>query len=172
MKHNIFIIVAADRNLGIGKNGVMPWDFKKELKHFQDVTTKIDDPHKMNMVIMGRTTWYSIPSAHRPLKKRKNVVLTREGEKNSEGAWFCSSIEEAISLADDCIENIFIVGGASVYKQAIDQDIADGIYLTQIDAEYDCDTHFPDIPSEFGEAKVIGGDEEDGVRFKYLLFSK
>jgi dihydrofolate reductase len=172
MNHKIYIIAAAEENNGIGKNGKMPWNLKDEMKHFQDTTTKTSDPNKQNMVIMGRTTWYSIPENHRPLKNRKNVVLTRESEPETKGVTFCSSIKDALALADSSVENIFIMGGASVYKQAVESGIADGIFLTRVHREYDCDTFFPEVPKEFGEPVSLGGSEEDDISFDYLFYAR
>jgi len=172
MDHKIYIIVATDENLGIGKNGKMPWDLKDELRHFQEITTKVTDPSKQNMVIMGRTTWLSIPEKHRPLKNRKNVVLSRESMTGPKDVSFCSSMEDAFALADSKIENIFIIGGASVYKQAVEKGIADGIYLTRIHKEYECDTRFPEIPEYYGEPVNMGGGEEDDLSYDYLFYSK
>lgn len=171
MNHKIFIIVATDENNGIGRNGKMPWDLKDEMKHFQEITTKTNDSKKQNMVIMGKTTWYSIPEKHRPLKNRKNVVLTREAEPQTDGVTFCTSMKEALSLADELVENIFIMGGASVYKQAVENDLADGIYITRIHKEYECDTFFPEIPDKFGEPVNLGGGEEDDISYSFLFYN-
>ena len=172
MTHKIYIIVAADENLGIGMMGRMPWNLKGEMKHFTEVTTKTNDPIKQNMVIMGRTTWKSIPEKHRPLKGRKNVVLTREPLPDQPGVRYCTDFDEALSLADEKTENIFIMGGASVYRQALEKKIVDGIFLTRINREYDCDAFFPPIPSEFGEPIDLGGGEEDAVSYTYLFYGR
>jgi len=172
MTHKIYIIVATDENLGIGRNGKMPWNLKDELRHFQEVTTKTSDPKKQNMVVMGKTTWISIPEKHRPLKNRKNVVLTRDNEHGASGVTFCSNMDEALSKADENVENIFIMGGASVYKQSVEKGIADGIYLTRIHKEYECDTWFPEIPEYFGEPANLGGGEEDDLSFDYLFYKR
>jgi dihydrofolate reductase len=172
MNHKIYIIVATDENLGIGKNGVMPWNIKGEMKHFTETTTKTTDPKKQNMMVMGRTTWYSIPENHRPLKNRKNVVLTQQKELTQEGVKFCGSFDEAFALADDSVESIFIMGGASIYKQAVEKRLADGIFITRINKEYECDTYFPEIPAEYGEPATIGGGEEDDVSYTFLFYSK
>ena len=170
--HNLYIIVAADKKLGIGKDGKMPWHLKNELKYFQDMTTKTEDPEKQNMVLMGRTTWESIPKKYRPLNGRKNVVLTRNPEYEAEGAEICHSLEEAMISADDTVETIFIIGGAKVFEQVMKQLELDGIYLTKIYQTYDCDTFFPVIPEHFGEPKNLGGAEEDDVSYNYLFYSR
>lgn len=172
MDQKIYIIVAADENMGIGKNGKLPWHLKHELKYFQDVTTKTKDPDKQNMVLMGRTTWESIPSKHRPLKGRRNVVLTRNPDYEAVGAETIHSLDEALNAADDSIEKIFVIGGAQVFKEMMGRSDLAGIYLTQIHEEYDCDTFFPEIPEEFGEPVNLGGEEEDDVSYNYLFYEK
>lgn len=168
--HNLYIIVATDQELGIGKDGKMPWHLKNELKYFQDVTTKIEDPEKQNMVLMGRTTWESIPANHRPLKDRKNVILTRNPEFEAEGAEIAHSLEEAFLLADDKIEDIYIIGGGKVFSEAMSMSKLDGIYLTQIHDTFECDTYFPVIPERFGEPVNMGGSEDDDMKYNYLFY--
>ncbi len=170
--HNLYIIVAADQKLGIGKDGKMPWHFKNELKYFQDVTTKTEDPEKQNMVLMGRATWESIPAKYRPLEGRKNVVLTRNQEYSAEGAEICRSMEEALHSTDGTIENIFVIGGGKVFREIISLPQLDGIYLTLIHNEYDCDTFFPEIPIRFGEPVNLGGAEEDDISYNYLFYTR
>ncbi len=169
----IYVIVAVEENFGIGKNGVMPWSFKKETEHFKKVTTETKDPSKINAVVMGRTTWFSLPEKYRPLKGRKNIVLTPEDDPSVQ-AEQKHSIEEAInSLKEDQnIENIFMVGGASVYRQSVENINLNGIYITKIHKNYDCDTFFPKIPNEkYKNKETLGQAEEDGVRFDFLLYT-
>jgi dihydrofolate reductase len=170
MKTSLYIIVATDINNGIGKSGKMPWDFKKEMNHFKTITTKTTDKNKQNMVIMGRTTWESIPQKFRPLKGRKNMVLTGNKDYMAKGAKVCNSIDTAINFADENIENIFIMGGASVYKEAINHPNLSGIYITKINKTYDCDTFFPQIPKNFSKLKTLGKEKEGKVNFDYLLY--
>ena len=170
--HDIYIIVATDENLGIGKDGKMPWHLKEELKYFANVTTKTENPDNQNMVIMGRTTWESIPVQHRPLKNRKNVVLTRNPDYVADGAEIFHSLEDAIASADYSTEKIFIIGGAQVFKEVMNGPDLDGIYLTRIEGEFECDTFFPEIPEEFGEPASLGGVEEDAISYQYLFYKK
>lgn len=174
--HKVYFIVAVDKNFGIGKNGMLAWHLKKEMKHFKDVTLHVEDTTKQNMVLMGRTTWESIPKKFRPLKGRLNVVLTRDTRYNAEGAVIAASIEEGLKAANQPtnekeIETIFVIGGASVYTHMIHHESLDGIYLTKIQHDYGCDVFFPDIPERFSTTKRLGAGEENGIQFEYLLIT-
>ncbi len=172
MKHPFYIIVAIDENGGIGKAGTLPWRFKKEFAYFRKVTTGTTDKEKQNMLIMGRKTWESISENFRPLKGRKNIVLTSVNDYIAEGAIVSPSLDAALQLADDKIEKTFILGGGQVFNEAISHPDLTGIYLTKVHAQYDCDTFFPKISESFSNVKKIGSDEEEGTKFEYLLLSK
>jgi dihydrofolate reductase len=168
MKKTMFIIIAVDQKNGIGKNGVMPWHFKKELNHFAKITKTTDFPEKENMVIMGRKTWESLPETFRPLPGRKNVILTKNKDLKIKGAEVFNSMEEAIESADEKTEKIFIIGGGEVFRQGLELEDLDGIYLTRVNKTYDCDTFFPEVPSRFQNKEKLGEDEEKGVSFEYF----
>lgn len=171
--HNVYIIAAVDNDLGIGRDGDLAWHFKKELKHFSSTTKTTLDAAKQNMIVMGRTTWESLPPTFRPLPGRVNAVLTRQPEYVTDGASVFCSLDDALEAADDTIESIFIAGGASVYKQAMEHPAVDGIYLTRIKHAYECDVRFPEIPEEiFGHVEQIGSDIENDIQFEYYLFTK
>jgi dihydrofolate reductase len=147
------IIAVIGKNRELGKDNDLIWNLPGDLKRFR----KITEGHP---VIMGRKTFQSI--GH-PLPKRLNIVISRQ--KNIPGVTVVSSLEEAIDQAGNDPE-IFIIGGGSVYAQAIDK--ADRLYLTVVDAVApDADTFFPDY-SRF--TKVISEEpqEENGIRYKYL----
>lgn len=170
--HEVYMIVAADKDLGIGKDGTLPWQITKEMRYFKEITTKVHDKTKENMVIMGRTTWESIPERFRPLIDRRNVILTSKKDYKAKGAHVVHSVEEALNLADKNIETVFIIGGGSVYNEFIDNPDLTGIYMTQIQDCFDCDTFFPDIPEKLTHVREIGRDKEDGIEFRYLLYKK
>ncbi len=167
----IYTIAAVDENMGIGKDGTMPWHFSKELKHFAHLTTQTHDAEDHNAVIMGRKTWESIPEKFRPLPGRRNIVLTRNQDFHAKGADTCQSLEEAIELAEDS-EKIFIIGGGSIYEQALKLPNLSGIYLTRIHKSYDCDTFFPTVPEKFSQKIMMGEMEEKGVHFHFELLKK
>jgi dihydrofolate reductase len=171
----LYTIVAVEKNFGIGKDGFMPWSFRKEMQHFTKITSTTQDPGNKNGLIMGSVTWDSLPEKYRPLPGRKNIVLARpEDNFHADGGEIKNSFEEAIEyLKDDPnIENIFIMGGASVYRYAVENLDLDGLYITHIDKDYDCDTFFPRVPEGYGKMIDLGKDEEGGVKFEFKLYER
>ncbi len=171
MDQKIYLIAAADLKNGIGIKGKLPWNLKRDLRFFQKKTIKTDNANRRNMVIMGSVTWESLPEGHRPLPGRMNVVLAKSKDYDAPGATVAHSIEEALSLADERIEKIFFIGGASVYEQAIKRRDIKGIYLTRIKKEFKCDAFFPKIPNAFKPRKLSEG-EENGIGFEFVLYKK
>lgn len=170
--HKIYLIVATDEHMGIGKDGKMPWNLKNEMKHFTETTTKVDDSTKQNVVIMGRGTWESIPENHRPLKDRINVILTMNPDYKAEGAKVMHSLDNALGSADSSIEKIFIIGGGYVFKEFINDERLDGIFLTRINGDFECDTFFPEIPEDFEDEVKLGGAEEDNISYEFLYYGR
>ena len=128
----VSVIVAADVNGAIGRDGDMLWHISADLRRFKAITTG-------QAVVMGRKTWESLP--RRPLPGRLNVVLTRQQRYMAEGARTAASLSEAIGIAAGAAE-IFIIGGGEIYRQAM--PLATRLYLTRILAEADgADTFFP-----------------------------
>lgn len=173
----VYAIVAVEENFGIGKNGSIPWDLKNDMNHFKKITTETKDPTKQNGVFMGRTTWISLPEKHRPLTKRKNIILTREDEEppDTKGCEIKYSPESAIEAlkADDSVETIFVIGGASIYKYSVENIDLDGVYLTRIRKNYDCDTFFPRIPNDkYKIEHKLGEAEENGIKIEFFLYTK
>lgn len=132
------IIAAIDQEKAIGKNGEIPWHIPEDLKHFKEKTTG-------HPVIMGRKTFESLPVDYRPLPERTNIVLTRS-DMDKEGVEIAKSFQKAYSIARDHGEEAFIIGGASVYEQALPQ--ADRMILTEVKKEVDGDTFFPEFDRE------------------------
>lgn len=127
----ITIVVAIASNYAIGKNNQLLWHLPKDLKHFKDITAG-------GTVIMGRKTFDSVG---KPLPKRRNIVITRQAISIA-GCEVVSSLEAAIALCRD-EQEVFIVGGAEIYRQAM--PITNRIYLTIVHHSFDADTFFPEI---------------------------
>ena len=120
----ISIIVAIARNGVIGNGNALIWRIAEDLRRFKALTTG-------HPVIMGRKTYESIG---RPLPNRTNVVVTRRKDYRPEGCLVAGSLEQAVGLFDPS-EEIFIIGGAQIYAQAM--PMADRLYLTEIDSDYE-----------------------------------
>ena len=129
-------IVAVDSNQGIGLNGQMPWPhLKDDMNFFKKVTSN-------QVVIMGSTTWKSIGS--KPLPNRINIVLSRTHNYSGQGAadHTFSDTDTVLAFCENEYpdKEIFIIGGDAIYQQYM--DIVDRFYITEIDANYQCDKFF------------------------------
>ena len=126
----IRLVAACARGGVIGLNNTLPWHLPADLKHFKAITTG-------KPVVMGRKTYESIG---RPLPNRDNIVLTRQADWQAEGVRVVTSLSEALTVATSAAE-ICIIGGGELYQQAI--SIATHLSLTEIDADFVGDAHFP-----------------------------
>lgn len=149
MKNCFDIIVAMDLNSGIGKAGGLPWHLPADLKHFKQVTTTTHSPSRKNAVIMGRKTWESLPEKFRPLPNRINAVISKN--KNlvfPNGVLNGNSLDGVLKQLNTMtseVENIFVIGGAQIFKSALTHPGCRKIYVTQILKKFDCDTFFPPL---------------------------
>lgn len=127
----VTIVVAISENNAIGKNNQLLWHLPADLKHFRLITTG-------HTVIMGRKTYDSVG---KPLPNRRNIIITRQ-DITIEGCEVVKSIEAALALCAD-EEEVFIVGGAEIYRQAM--HLTDRIYLTIVHQKFEADSFFPEI---------------------------
>ncbi|MCE5331682.1 MAG: dihydrofolate reductase [Bacteroidales bacterium] len=130
----ISIIAAVADNYAIGKSNKLPWHLPADLKHFKELTTG-------HAILMGKRTYESLPNG--PLPNRKNIVLTSVLSEGVNKRYFeADSLEDAFDLCEhEC--QVFIIGGASVYRQSLDK--ADSMYITWVHAEFPADVFFPKI---------------------------
>jgi dihydrofolate reductase len=141
----ISLIVAMDRNRGIGLAGQIPWRLSDDLRQFRRLTMG-------HTLIQGRITWESIGRA---LPGRRMVVLTRQADYQvPDGIAVCRFLEEALKLASDAGDDeVFIGGGEGVYREAL--PLADRIYLTHVDAQIEVDTVFPIVDESQWHERTI-----------------
>ena len=153
---DVVLIAAVAANGVIGADGGIPWDLPADLEHFKRVTTG-------HPVIMGRRTYESIAAQlGGPLPGRTNVVLTTGALDAHESVRTAASIDEALlHAAETDAETAYVAGGATVYEQFLDR--ADRMILTELEAEYDGDTYFPEFDAETWTA--VARDERDGFAF-------
>lgn len=159
----IFSIIAAmDENRGIGKNNDLPWHLSTDLKHFAAVT-------KGGTVIMGRKTWESLPEAYRPLKGRLNIVISRGELELPDGVKLAHSLDEALEAAEG---KTFVIGGATLYTEAIQHPACKELILTEVEGSVDCDAFFPEIPVGFVMKEMSEEMEEKGFTFRFVVYRK
>ncbi|XP_060057080.1 dihydrofolate reductase [Erinaceus europaeus] len=178
-------MVAVSQNMGIGKNGELPWPpLRNEFKHFRTMTSTPSVEGKQNLVIMGRKTWFSIPEKNRPLKDRINLVLSRELKEPPQGAHFLAkSLDDALKLIDqpeltNKVDRVWIIGGSSVYKEVMNRPGHIRLFVTRILQEFECDTFFPEIdlknyrllPEYPGVLSDI--QEEKGIKYKFEVYER
>jgi dihydrofolate reductase/thymidylate synthase len=212
------IVVAMDKNRGIGNKGDLPWPkLKGDMKFFRELTTCPDraavekrwglkpeesaetktwddvsamlkfahplpaaSDDKRNAVLMGRKTWESLPTSFRPLLDRRNGVFSKA---NFNGAAFSNengivvdawqNLETALlNLGRDSkIQIIHVIGGGQIFKTAVRNSSCAYLYITQIDAGFECDTFFPETPG-FAPALSSPWIEEKGIRYRFRRYDR
>lgn len=163
------IIAAADLNNGIGIKNRLPWRLSKDLEYFSMLTRGNGN----NAIIMGHNTWRSLPKSARPLDGRLNIVLGKNFNIDlPQGVLSVASFNEAFKIAENRgVTKIFVIGGASVYAQAIKLPECSEIFLTRILHEFKCDTFFPIIdPLRFKKISESEVHEENGIKFKFVRY--
>ncbi|XP_061939612.1 dihydrofolate reductase isoform X2 [Apis cerana] len=143
------------------------------------MTMNTKNANKRNVVLMGRRTWESIPKEHKPLKNRINIILTSQSLDYGNDVIVCKSIPHAFEVIEkikDRIENIWVMGGSSVYKAAMESPNFYRLYLTRIKKYFECDTFFPTIPNDFvltEDPNIPQGiQEENDIQFVYEVYKK
>jgi len=159
----ISIIVAVSEDWGIGKDNELLWHISEDLRRFKRLTSG-------NTVIMGKKTWESLP--RRPLPERKNIVLTDNPNESIENSVTAYSLEDALNkcLPD---EEIFIIGGGSIYRQFL--PIADRLYITHVHKKAPADIYFPEIDQSIWEAiekEEFKTDNEVNIPYTYIIYQR
>lgn len=132
-KLRISLIAAVAHDNVIGAGNALPWRLPEDLQRFKALT--LGHP-----IIMGRKTFESIG---RPLPGRRNIIITRNMEFTAPGCDTSPSVDAALALCAGTTDEVFIIGGAQIYAQAL--PLADRLQLTEIDADFPGDAHFPVI---------------------------
>ena len=172
------MIVACDKNRGIGRDNDLPWNLPTDMKYFRTTTSSPRDEDgnvcMQNAVIMGRRTWESLPINYRPLPKRLNVVLSRNPDYHTEdGVLLSDSLDSALEKLDSYeLGDVFVIGGGSLYADAINHPDCDKLYITEIDSVFDCDTFFPEVPKGFAEISRSAVIEENNVKYEFVVYQR
>ena len=158
----VSIIVAVAENGTIGDQNALLWHIKEDMQLFRRTTTG-------HTVVMGRKTYDSLG---RPLPKRTNIVITRQAVA-LEGCIVAHSLEEALAACPEGEEECFIIGGAQIYEQAL--AVADRLYLTRLDKEFEADTFFPYINFEewnLVDLEVVDDDPQVDYSYRFEVWER
>ena len=159
------LIAAVGQNNEIGVKGAFPWHLSADLQYFKHIT-------KAFPVIMGRTTYFSLPV--RPLPGRKNIVLNLGGDPIPEVTCVYSFPEAYAAAEVTGTEKCFVIGGASVYKSAMPK--MDLLYITYIHASApEADVYFPAIDAQIWKRESTSDtftDPETGYKFEFAIYRK
>ncbi|MCL7764397.1 dihydrofolate reductase [Polaribacter sp. Z014] len=130
----ITIIAAIAKNNALGKDNDLIWHLPADLKRFKKITTG-------HYILMGRNTFESIG---KPLPNRTTIIITRNKNYFKDGCLIANSIEEAITLVENK-DDVFIIGGAQIYKETLQKGLADQLDITLVHKEFEADVYFPEI---------------------------
>ncbi len=157
------IVVAADKNWGIGYKGTQNLVVPEDRRHFREVTGH-------GTVIVGRRTLLDFPGG-RPLKNRRNIVLTRDPDFTVEGAETAHSVEEALELVKGDPE-VFVIGGESVYRAFF--PYCQRAYVTRLDAAPPSDAFFPDLEADPAWCLADPGEEREheGLKYRFQVWER
>jgi dihydrofolate reductase len=159
----VALVAAVARGGVIGRDSGIPWRLPEDMQRFRTLTMG-------HPVVMGRRTWESLPDPFRPLPGRGNVVVTRNSDWSAQGADRAGSIEDALRLLEG-EATVFVIGGGEIYAAALPS--ADELLLTEIDAEIEGDTYFPDWdPDDFEEVARERHVSSDGVGYSFVTYER
>lgn len=158
----ISMIAAMARNRVIGKDNALLWRMKADMRRFVELTTG-------KPVIVGRKTYLSFGG--KPLKNRKNIVLTADLGFNANGAVVVHNPDQALQAAEDSNE-IMVIGGSVIYELFL--PLAERLYLTLIDADYQGDSYFPEYEQTFKERsrQCFEADEDNPHPYCFVTLER
>ncbi|MGB1042873.1 MAG: dihydrofolate reductase [Tenacibaculum sp.] len=159
----ITLIAAIAKNNALGKDNDLIWHLPADLKRFKKVTSG-------HHILMGRNTFESIG---KPLPNRTSVIITRNNDYFKDGCLIANSIEEAIELSKE--DDAFIIGGAQIYKQALEKNLVDKLDITLVHHDFEADVFFPEIDSEIWketEREDFKADEKNKYDYSFVSYTK
>lgn len=162
----VHLIVAMTPKGVIGKDGTLPWHLPSDLKHFKEVTNG-------HSVIMGRKTFDSLKMP-KGLPNRRNIVISRNAPHvygYDSDVTYRTSLEDALKLTSvlSSSPDTFIIGGASIYKEVLEQNMVDVMHISFVKEQYDGDTYFPEFDkTQWEEIEHVDKGEFVYIKFKFL----
>lgn len=159
----ISIIVAVSDDWGIGKKNELLWHIPEDMRRFKKLTMG-------KCVIMGKKTWESLPK--KPLPGRKNIVLTDVPGEYIDCSETAYSIEDALRKCDKD-EEVFVIGGGSIYRQLM--TVADRLYITHVHRKAPADVYFPKIDRrkwKITEREECISEDDNRIPYSYIIYER
>jgi dihydrofolate reductase len=159
----ISIIVAVSEDLGIGRNNELLWHISEDLKRFKKLTYG-------KTVVMGKKTWESLPK--KPLPGRRNIVITDLPGERFDDAVSAYSIEDSLNKCEKG-EEVFIIGGGSIYSQFM--PLADRLYITHVHKQAPADIYFPEIDPAVWVVTAkeeFKTTDEGSIPYTYIIYDR
>ena len=160
----ITIIAAIAKNNALGKDNDLIWHLPADLKRFKKRTTG-------HHILMGRNTFESIG---KPLPNRTTVIITRNANYFKEGCLIADSIESAINMAKEDT-NAFLIGGAQIYKEAMESNLVDALDITLVQEDFEADVFFPEIDASVWKEvsrEDFKADEKNKYDYSFVSYTK
>ena len=151
-------IAAIGKNRELGKDNQLIWHFPQDLKFFKEQT-------KGHTIVMGRKTFESLPGM---LPKRHHIVISKSGAEFPEEVEVFSSIAAFVDAYQSKEEEIFVIGGATIYKQML--SLCHRLILTEINQSYDADVFFPEFDKNLYHKKILNDIMENGVHYQHVEY--
>lgn len=160
----IQLVVAYSDNRVIGRDNTLPWRLPSDLAHFKRVT--LGHP-----IVMGRNTWLSLG---RPLPGRPNLVISRNPAFAAQGASVHPSLEAALTASADMnADKVCVIGGEQVFRHALAAGLADQVIATEINANVEGDTFFPELDATiWQEIERLPQEQENGLQFDFVTYQR
>lgn len=160
----ITVIAAIATNNALGKDNDLIWHLPADLKRFKKVTTG-------HYIIMGRNTYESIG---KPLPNRTTIIITRNKNYFKEGCLIANSLEQAIEMSKEEAQ-VFIIGGAQIYKETIAKDLAQQLDITLVHKDFEADVYFPEIDFKIWKEVArenFKADEKNKLDYSFISYQK
>ena len=160
----ITVIAAIATNNALGKDNDLIWHLPADLKRFKKVTTG-------HYILMGRNTYESIG---KPLPNRTTIIITRNKNYFKEGCLIANSLEQAIEMSKE-EANVFIIGGAQIYKETIAKDLAQQLDITMVHKDFEADVYFPEIDFKIWKEVArqnFKADEKNKLDYSFISYRK
>ena len=154
----ISLIAAMGKNRVIGNENKLIWSIPTDMKRFKELTSG-------KSIIMGRKTYESIG---RPLPKRKNIIITRDNNYKADGCIVVHSLDESLKAAEE--GEVMIIGGAQIYAQFM--PIANKMYLTLIDKDFEGDAYFPEYDKRQWKEVFREEHADNDLRYSFVDLEK